>query len=191
MDLDSCFRNPRRQEETTDENIDMSNLSQVATAASPRIVVDAMKITGNSPVAATAASSIAATFSAPGPTLIAAAYQNAAVHTPAQTMRFYKISVEMEALRRALEKTTRNTEEKTTIFPANRLIELMKHTLRKFCRKFYKEHIKLATKLTYSKHRKSKHVDILHKSKENTDKEQVKDNTESRLYEDENIIANA
>ena len=111
MDLESCFRNPSTQEETTDENIDISNLSQASTVSPTRTVASTMKTTGNSPVSTTAAASVAA----PGTTLIAAAYQNAAVYKPAQTMRSDKKAVEMEAVRQALEKTTRNTKEQTKI----------------------------------------------------------------------------
>ena len=104
MNLESCFINPSTQEETTDENIAMSNLSQVATDAPTRTDTTAMKTTGNSPIAATTASSIAYAVATPGTTLIAAVYQNAAVHTPAKTMRFDKTSVEMEAVIQATEK---------------------------------------------------------------------------------------
>ena len=126
MDLESCFINPSTQEETTDERIASSNLSQVATASPTRTNNNVMKTTGNSPVAATAASSISAAVSAPGTALIAAAYQNSAVHTPAQTTRFDKKSVEMEAVIRAIEKII--PEEQTKIDLTKRLIELMKPT---------------------------------------------------------------
>ena len=80
----------------------------------------------------------------------------------------------MEALRQEVSKVTRETEEKTTSFPAKRLIELLKTTLRKFCKTVFKQHINFAKKLAYSKHCEAKHVDILCKAKENADKEQVK-----------------
>ena len=64
-------------------------------------------------------------------------------------------------------------------------------TLGKFCRTLYKQHIKLATKLTYRKHCKAKPVDILHKSKDKDDKEQVKANTESSSDEYNKIMTNA
>ena len=66
----------------------------------------------------------------------------------------------------------------------------MKPTLRKFCRTIYKQYIKLATELTYRKHRNANHADILHKSKDNAEKEQLQATTESRSDEDDKIIPN-
>ena len=64
-------------------------------------------------------------------------------------------------------KITHNTEEKATIDLAERLIQFLKPTLGKMCKKFYKQHIKLATKHTYINQRESKHADILCKAKDN------------------------
>ena len=76
-------------------------------------------------------------------------------------------------------KSTRNTEEQTTIDPDERLIESLNPTLKKFCKTFDKKHINLAKKNTYVNQREAKHADILHKVKENTGREKAQTNTES------------
>ena len=49
-------------------------------------------------------------------------------------------------MRLKIVKSTRNTEEQTTIDPDERLIESLNPTLKKFCKTFYKKHINLAKK---------------------------------------------
>ena len=66
-------------------------------------------------------------------------------------------------------KITRKIEEYAKISPAKRLVELLNTTSGKFCNTFYKQHIKLSTKLTHIKQLEEKHAYILHKTKE-TDK---------------------
>ena len=68
---------------------------------------------------------------------------------------------------------TQNTEDTTKIDPSERLIESMNPTLGEFCKTFYKQHIKLLIKLTYSKQRESKHADILCKVNEVEIKDQI------------------
>ena len=94
-------------------------------------------------------------------------------------------------MRRAIAKSARNEEEKTIINPTKRLIELLNPNLGKFCKTFYKQHIKLATKLTCRKKHQSKYADILSKSKENSDKEQAQSNTESRPDEENEVMPDA
>ena len=56
---------------------------------------------------------------------------------------------------------------------------------------FYKHHIKLAIKLAYSKQSESNHEDILHKARDNSNKEQSQANTESRSDEANEVMVNA
>ena len=105
VDLKSLFGQPCKQEDTEDKELATSILLQVATAFQPRTAAATTKNTGNSPVAATAAtieafSTIAAAVSAPGPTAtIVIVHQDAGAHTPAQTVIFDETAVEMEAVR--------------------------------------------------------------------------------------------
>ena len=57
-------------------------------------------------------------------------------------------------------------------------------TLGKFCRTFYKQHIKLAKKITYIKQHKANRVDILRKAINNTDEYKSQENRESSIEED-------
>ena len=110
VDLKSCFVNTRPQEETSKKEIAMYILSQFATAA------DTTETTGKSTVDSTTYAQIASAIPAPGPTNISASHQDAADHTPSQTVRFDKTAVETKAVIRVTVKITYNTGEKTTIY---------------------------------------------------------------------------
>ena len=64
-------------------------------------------------------------------------------------------------------------------------------TLGKFCKTFYKQHIKLATKLTYSKQNEAKHLETQRKAKEKSYKEQSQASIESRTDKDNKVMTDA
>ena len=96
----------------------------------------------------------------------------------------------MESLRLVMVKITRNTEEQKTIAPDERLIEFLNPILGKFCKKFYKQHIKHVKKLTHSNKQKEKDANIPNKENK-SDKEQSKYNIESRTRKGDNFMPDA